>query len=1061
MKAIAKDVDKKKEFSPTRSDVSTQRLRDEPERQLGSLREVIGDIRRNDGTPSVEGIATQLGGMGSAQRAPVLSALQQTHGNRYVQRVVSGIQAKLVVGQPGDMYEQEADRVADAVMRMPEPGVQRQFELEEEEEEEIQAKPLAEEITPRVRRQVEGEEEEILQTKRGEDVTPEVTQDLESQIQAIRGGGQPLTESDRAFFEPRFGHDFSQVRIHTDEEASESARKLNARAFTVGRNVFFRRGAYVPASPGSGALLAHELTHVVQQAAYDAGEIIQCDAEDDVQGVLDDSAWQEETEIVNRLREIFRNIENHVQSVQEAEDLLYFMSTDENHDLYVTFRQVVPECFQDDMLDILVESVYRMARARQVSPPRPEARVAEPHVAAGRQPRAQRPSPPRTGPGEDQARALYRGLRSEVPLRQRRLQVLEFYNRSTDAQFIETVEAWSRLYSVELTARIRDWADVPAQRTGIALGPQDLLAPLFEDRIARIRTDTAHRRLEEAGREAREEQPERQRQRVLQVIEDELRRPGRHLDAEFSRMLLSNYDTLSDEEQQATQGIIRFALSQPSTIPLASGDTVSPGYRDPWGQGRWILGRSIRDGAEVLVSMGDGLSGRVFVTEIQTTREHVPGAYARGARSAYLWVPVGLVVAQFSAFMLAGAVAPGLLFGPAASATSAARAGVGAARAIASVLRIAARVTLRQGPAAGGRFLGQAAYVFVAQSALAVTGAVTAGTEIAFSFAGYDTGLPIGTGDELFALLQRGRGWVAINGRVRGIQRSRQATTLTVNVESVTHRVSEEVVQQYQSGCRFFIRPRARGAAPGPGPRARPSSASATEEMTTSGSASREAESVRRPAPEAEEHHAPPASATECVGEACEPSLTSVHGRLREPQPTAGAQLGEGGLEAPGPEPAAGPLASASRGGSHGRGIAPNFDIRLVRNRNSTLRPRINSLLQEELGENALREYDYVVIGMPFENVSSFEVSSTGRLYAACDPGTAEIFARRASGGRTGEGEIGGVILAFDRGQIDLRPISSGIEDMPGLSQVVFSGVSLDRLAHLADIIPLPRGFFN
>ncbi|MEA1864997.1 MAG: hypothetical protein U9N46_07350 [Euryarchaeota archaeon] len=77
---------------------------------------MIGNIRNNGDTPSAESIATHLIGMNTAQRAPALLALQRMHGNRYVQRVVSGIQAKLAVGQSGDMYEQEADRVADAVM---------------------------------------------------------------------------------------------------------------------------------------------------------------------------------------------------------------------------------------------------------------------------------------------------------------------------------------------------------------------------------------------------------------------------------------------------------------------------------------------------------------------------------------------------------------------------------------------------------------------------------------------------------------------------------------------------------------------------------------------------------------------------------------------------------------------------------------------------------------------------------------------------------------------------------------------------------------------------------
>jgi len=104
--------------------------------------------------------------------------LQRTIGNQAVQRLMrSGtLQAKLKIGQPGDKYEQEADRVADAVMRMPEPGVQRQVEPEEEEE------------------------EEMLQAKSREDATSDVPNDLESQINAIRSGGRPLAESEHAYF---------------------------------------------------------------------------------------------------------------------------------------------------------------------------------------------------------------------------------------------------------------------------------------------------------------------------------------------------------------------------------------------------------------------------------------------------------------------------------------------------------------------------------------------------------------------------------------------------------------------------------------------------------------------------------------------------------------------------------------------------------------------------------------------------------------------------------------------------------------------------------------------
>ena len=533
--AIAKDAAAKKESSPTRSDNSIQRIRNEPERQLGSLRDVIGNIRRDGGTPSVESIATELSVMPSSDCASALLALQQTHGNQYVQRVVTGIQAKLKIGQPWDKYEQEADRVAEQVMRMPEPQVQRQPEEEEEKKKKekrlLQPKPLAEQITPLVQRQPIEEEEEAeelppmpefrltppslslpglssphfphlelempmqnalrfverrldptlirpallqidpgsltlpsptetgtvpetavtpppestplvpagpgpempreasgsdiiravmavpvvdtrltnlqtwalgrlerdwerlsigeqiatitatavigggalggvlshpetrqaaidllngrtflvpgveglqfevgirgndwtigfhldvgallpaslgfgpsspsafgpppipegesesesgatvqrqieepqlqqqteeeIQPKEKPDETLEVTPDLGERINAIKGGGRPLPEFTRAFFEPRFGQDFTQVRVHTDTRAAESARAMNARAFTVGRSIVFGAGQYAPGTVAGKRLLAHELTHVVQQTGNEAGE---------------------------------------------------------------------------------------------------------------------------------------------------------------------------------------------------------------------------------------------------------------------------------------------------------------------------------------------------------------------------------------------------------------------------------------------------------------------------------------------------------------------------------------------------------------------------------------------------------------------------------------------------------------------------------------------------------------------------------------------------------------------------------------------------------------------
>jgi len=88
--------------------------------------------------------------------------------------------------------------------------------------------------------------------------------------EVLRSPGQPLNAATRAFMEPRFGHDFSQVRVHTDARAAESARSMNALAYTVGRNVVFGTGEYAPGTSAGRSIIAHELTHVVQQQASSA-----------------------------------------------------------------------------------------------------------------------------------------------------------------------------------------------------------------------------------------------------------------------------------------------------------------------------------------------------------------------------------------------------------------------------------------------------------------------------------------------------------------------------------------------------------------------------------------------------------------------------------------------------------------------------------------------------------------------------------------------------------------------------------------------------------------------
>jgi len=119
---------------------------------------------------------------------------------------------------------------------------------------------------PRVQRLVESDAEadESIKTKHTPGQSSETTPNLAAHIQSLHGG-QPMPASTRTFFEPRFGFDFSQVRVHTDEQARETAQALNADAFTVDQDIVFGAGRYAPETPQGKRLLGHELTHVVQQ----------------------------------------------------------------------------------------------------------------------------------------------------------------------------------------------------------------------------------------------------------------------------------------------------------------------------------------------------------------------------------------------------------------------------------------------------------------------------------------------------------------------------------------------------------------------------------------------------------------------------------------------------------------------------------------------------------------------------------------------------------------------------------------------------------------------------
>ena len=176
------------------------------------------------------------------------------------------VQAKLRINEPGDEYEQEADRVAAQVMQMPGIGdgsslrpshglVQRRLS----EDSAVLSRAASEGPTPATEQPAVEAQRHALSDASGPRMTPPLVQEV------IGSPGRPLDAATRAFFEPRFGHNFGNVRVHADERAAESARAVHASAYTVGNDLVFAAGRYDPATATGHRLLAHELTHVVQQ----------------------------------------------------------------------------------------------------------------------------------------------------------------------------------------------------------------------------------------------------------------------------------------------------------------------------------------------------------------------------------------------------------------------------------------------------------------------------------------------------------------------------------------------------------------------------------------------------------------------------------------------------------------------------------------------------------------------------------------------------------------------------------------------------------------------------
>ncbi|MDR3676856.1 MAG: DUF4157 domain-containing protein [Acidobacteriota bacterium] len=200
-----------------------------PSRRVAAAEDGSGNPRRR-----LEEIAVLSAGEGEFEARPPIHA--------------PGVafQAKLRVGETDDPLEHEANRVAAEMMRAPSSQI------------------FIGQAPPQISRKA------VLSSRAGPESSLSTAQNSGGAApgivhQVLRGPGQPMDAELRAFMEPRFRQDFGQIRIHTDTTAAQSAKELNARAYTAGKSIVFAEGEFAPRSAGGRSLLAHELVHALQQ----------------------------------------------------------------------------------------------------------------------------------------------------------------------------------------------------------------------------------------------------------------------------------------------------------------------------------------------------------------------------------------------------------------------------------------------------------------------------------------------------------------------------------------------------------------------------------------------------------------------------------------------------------------------------------------------------------------------------------------------------------------------------------------------------------------------------
>jgi hypothetical protein len=195
------------------------------------------------------------------ERASLLKASPARITGPAHSRLAKPLQRKLRIGSVDDPLEREADRIAERIAHPPDLSspITTSSNLALSRKCTCGGSSQGTDECEECKKEREATVQRVATQTSGPEVVPAVVHDV------LNSSGRPLDSGGRAFFEPRFGHDFSRIRIHTDARAAESARSVNALAYTVGRDIVFDTGRYAPQTEDGRRLLAHELAHTVQQ----------------------------------------------------------------------------------------------------------------------------------------------------------------------------------------------------------------------------------------------------------------------------------------------------------------------------------------------------------------------------------------------------------------------------------------------------------------------------------------------------------------------------------------------------------------------------------------------------------------------------------------------------------------------------------------------------------------------------------------------------------------------------------------------------------------------------